>query len=223
MNVGPHTPLVLDNPTDRRAAARSCLYALLAEGFAYPQADGALRVLNGDLLGEISDSMDVLEIRPPAWTDEAEQPLPTTVPELQRIYTGAFDATGGRPDVSMLERNYGTEGEQKLWEQLLAFYSHFGLDFSAGYAEEQPDHLLTELGFMHYLAFLEAGSLRSAGDLKRGQRDFLDLHLARWVPEFAEALKAVAWYSTLANLLSVAVVADREAVNAAIGARTKSA
>ena len=72
---------------------------------------------------------------------------------MQVTYTQLFDVTSGTPLVSLLERRYGEKPEQKLWENLLNFYSHFGLDFSQGYAVEQPDHLLTELGFMHYLSF----------------------------------------------------------------------
>ena len=38
----------------------------------------------------------------------------------------------------------------------MRFYDFFGLSLSEGQREE-PDHLLTELEFLHYLAYQEAG------------------------------------------------------------------
>jgi hypothetical protein len=49
---------------------------------------------------------------------------------------------------------------------------------------------------MHYLAFLETGTIEREGpdhpsraDLMRGQRDFLARHLAAWVPQLAAKAK----------------------------------
>ena len=95
----------------------------------------------------------------------------------------------------MLERRYGetgrkNNGEKKLWESLLRFYSHFGLEFAQSAAEGGPDHLVNQLEFLHYLSFLQCGSGDSGGDYWRGQRDFLQQHLGRWGGRFAEQVVA---------------------------------
>ena len=60
---------------------------------------------------------------------------------------------------------------------MLGFYRHFGLDFSRDYAGEQPDHLPTELTFIHYLSFLEVGARVEKDNHRRERRDFLSPHL----------------------------------------------
>ena len=79
---------------------------------------------------------------------------------------------------------YVDTGEQEL----LGFYRHFGLDFSRDYAGEQPDHLLTELAFIHYLSFLEAGARVGKDNYRRGRRDFLSPHLDSYSEALCERL-----------------------------------
>lgn len=201
---------------DSDAAIRSRLYALFAEAFTYPAGDLAMRLLGGEVVGEIEDGMSALEL-PAAADQQAGRSHDLAVHELQLNFTRLFDVTGGKPSVSLLQRRYGDVAEQKLWEDLLAFYTHFGLDFANGQAAEQPDHLQTQLGFMHYLSFLEAGSASNAADLKRGQRDFLSLHLVGWVPAMAERLSQSPYYGELATLLVGFIQADLDFLMHAIG------
>ena len=176
--------------SDIKTAGRSRVYALLAEAFSFPQGAAVLRLLDGDLLAELKEAFEqtgyVVE-----FPDELTMP-PTknAIQELQVIYTELFDVTSGTPKVSLLERRYCDTPEQELWQKVLRFYSHFGLDFSEGGGEEQPDHLLTELGFMHYLSFLEAGSpsVSDTESFQRGQRDFLRLHIGTWAESLVEKL-----------------------------------
>ena len=192
-------------PINSQAAVRSQLYALLAEALAFPQEDTALRLLNGDWQGEYADAWSCLD---DIQTDE-EGIDPgikfQSVSELQANYSNLFDVTSGTPKVSLLARRYRDTPEQSLWQELLGFYSHFGLDFSAGYAEEQIDHLLTELSFMHYLSFLEAGAEQGTSDFQRGQRDFLKVHLLPFTESFLRAfgeLEQADFYADLAAKLA---------------------
>jgi DMSO reductase family type II enzyme chaperone len=212
--------LVLDEPRDRNAACRSRLYALFAEALSYPQGSAALRLLDGDLLADIQDLAAVLDLPLDCPSDLLVPNGQHAISDIQRLYSELFDVAAGMPAVSLLERRYGDEPEQKLWENLLAFYAHFGLDFSHGYAQEQPDHLLTELAFMHYLSFLEAGAVRGVDDLRRGQRDFLSLHLGRWVASLHAKLgqpNARPPYSALAELLRHFVAVDLERLDSRLG------
>jgi TorA maturation chaperone TorD len=66
---------------------------------------------------------------------------------------------------------------------------------------------------MHYLAFLEAGApAANTGDLRRAQADFLDRHLARWLPALAASLAELgdeaAPYGDLIDALARFVGAD---------------
>jgi len=201
----------IEAPGNPEAAARSRVYALLGESLAYPQGSVALRLLDGDLLADLSDA---LAAAPLAVSAPAELITPTTkqaIVEVQVIYTALFDVTGGTPQVSLLERRYGEVPEQKLREALFSFYGHFGLDFSQGYAAEQPDHLLTQLAFMHYMSFLEAGTAIDKAAFRRGQRDFLKLHLGQWSGTMAEKLiaqESAEPYVSLGLLMSQFVAQD---------------
>jgi len=220
MSTNPETALILEEPTDAHAAARSRMYALLTESFAYPTGEVAERLLKGHLIKDLRDVAATL-------------PTPVTVPEVlsiatgenardetQIVYTGLFDVCTGRPAVSLLERRYGKEPDQKLWEDLLRFYTLFGLDFSSGAPGENPDHLLLELEFMHYLSFLEAGTQGGRDDLRRGQRDFLANHLGHWTGQFAEALakeQSTGPYAALGGLLNDFVTTDMQHLQMLLG------
>ena len=170
--------------------ARSQVYALLAEAFSFPEGEAVLRLLDGDLIADLQQALSSTTYN----IDFSDTlPMPATknaVQEMQVIYTELFDVTGGTPKVSLLERRYCDTPEQELWEKLLRFYTHFGLDFSTEDVAEQPDHLLTELSFMHYLGFLEAGCSNSADrpNFQRGERDFINLHIGNWVKSLADSL-----------------------------------
>lgn len=193
---------------ESEAAARSRVYGLFAEALQFPQGEGAAALENGQMYQALAVAAGALPYRytfigPPLIERR----------ELGLTYTALFDAVSGRPQVSMLEqRHQGAPPEQQLWEELLRFYRFFGLDFSTGGARERPDHLLMELEFMHYLTFLEAGAPDSADDLRRGQVDFLERHLARWLPglrvSLADVGETAAPYDVLIDALARFVGAD---------------
>lgn len=178
----------LDTPNDACAAARSQMYALLTEAFDYPNDSAAARLLDGRLLAELRTAAAMLAA-------PIDVPTSLTLPtgadardKLQVIYTRLFEIGKGSRTVSLLERRYTKKPQQGLWEDLLRFYNFFGIDLSERGLGENPDHLLIELEFMHYLGFLEAGAQKGQDDIRRGQRDFLAEHLGCWVGPFAESL-----------------------------------
>jgi DMSO reductase family type II enzyme chaperone len=80
----------------------------------------------------------------------------------------------------------------KTMEEAVRFYNHFGLTLSEA-PRELPDHLTTELEFLHFLTYREAETLAAGGDpgpWRRAQRDFVSRHPARWVPKLRERLEA---------------------------------
>jgi DMSO reductase family type II enzyme chaperone len=209
--------------TDRHAAARSRIYALLAEAFSYPNGDGAKRLISGSLVSELAETAAALP-QPIDLAGNISLPSDLSAPEeIQTRYSGLFDVCGSRPRVSLLERRYAerrNEPEQKLWEDLLRFYKHFGLDFAGGSVRENPDHLILQLDFLHYLTYLEACTGGASNDLRRGQRDFLARHLGRWAGLLAQKLgeesKATP-YSSLAAFTSDFVAGEIEYLESLVG------
>lgn len=205
--------------TNAIPAARSTLYALFAEAFTHPEGAQLLRLLDGDLLGDITAHIDTLpmavDIAPATEYPHGLDALRDT----QQTYTDLFESTGSSPAVSLLERRYGEVPEQQLWEDLLRYYKHFGLDFSTGQAAEQPDHLLTELSFMHYLCFLEAGAKGGQESFQRGQRDFLFNHLGKWTGRFAAKLTDAGYagpYAQIGGLLDAMIRADMKLLDSSL-------
>lgn len=193
------------------AAQRSRMYALLAEAFTFPDGETSARLLSGELQEALNETVSLLELPVSALIPGQLPADKVTLPELQTLYTRLFEVGSGSASVSSVERSYGGGPSQKLWEKLLRFYTFFGLDFSQGSASEQPDHLLTQLAFMHYLCFLEAGLHGSGLDIRRGQRDFLVLHLGRWAADFSRNLekqKDAEPYSGFGRLLAVMAATD---------------
>ena len=197
----------IEAPSD--AATRSRLYGLFATALQFPQGDVGAALADGDLYEAFADTARALPYR---YTFVA--PPLRDARALGQTHTALFDAIASRPKVALLEaRHDGAPPEQQLWEELLRFYRYFGLDFSTGGARERPDHLLTEIEFMHYLAFLEAGAPPGNTEaIRRAQADFLDRHLARWVPALAAALAELgdeaAPYGALADALARYVGAE---------------
>jgi DMSO reductase family type II enzyme chaperone len=79
----------------------------------------------------------------------------------------------------------------KTMEEAVRFYNHFGLTLSES-PREMPDHITTELEFLHFLAFREAQSLQNGEDpapFRRAERDFVARHPGRWIPKLRQRLE----------------------------------
>jgi DMSO reductase family type II enzyme chaperone len=95
----------------------------------------------------------------------------------------------------------------KTMEEAVRFYNHFGLTLS-GEPRELPDHLSTQLEFLHYLAYREAEALQTgvdAGPYQRAQRDFIARHPGAWIPKLCQRLtkqNAPVYYRALLGSLA---------------------
>ena len=133
--------------------------------------------------------------------------------ELRARFTSIFDNCSGRAAVSLYEKDYGNGEAKAVWEEVVRFYEHFGLGFDVRDAHDWPDHIGTELEFMHYLTFLEA-TAEKPGDgeiYRRAQGDFLVRRVGRWAPRFAAQLGGIdgnAPYGLFARLMAAYVEAD---------------
>lgn len=97
-------------------------------------------------------------------------------------YNDAFDPGINDKACSLREGAHIEDDASGLFEELMRFYSFFGLEREEG--AEMPDHLSVELEFMHFLTHLEsqaADDPESLASLRLAQHDFIERHLARLV------------------------------------------
>ncbi len=191
--------LALETDEQLAAGARSQVYALLAEAFAFPEAPVAARFASGEWLDDLTD---VLTFVPFTFDlSDASRETLATAPARQALehdYIRLFEVGAGRPYCPLYEGAH-RGGRMKIMEELVRFYEHFGLKPAPG---DQPDHVCAEFQFMHYLAFKQAAS--PSEDLCAAQRDFLYRHLCKWLPRLVDrlgdALEPSSFYSALATV-----------------------
>jgi len=187
-------------------ASRSLVYAAFAAAFAYPDREGMEAIRSGVLAGALRQLLGAVDPELPEGVDWAAlQDCGADDEFLPVEFTRLFAAGENGPCCPLEGRCYGSAGMEAT-EDLVRFYDFFGLSLSEGQREE-PDHLLTELEFLHYLAYQEA-ALATAGEstegLIRAQRDFITRHPGKWVPLLCSRLSLAQpprFFSELANLV----------------------
>lgn len=203
----------LEGPEQRRAAARCRAYALFVEALTYPDdelrellTDGWIALALREVLREISPAV---ADKPECW--RALRDVGGT-DDLAIEYTRLFDAGASGPPCPLYGGLYDGDRMAKM-EEAVRFYNHFGLRLSEA-QRELPDHITTELEFMHYLAYREAEALQAGvdpGPYQRAQRDFIARNLGAWVPKLCERLDhagAAGYFVTLLGLLADLLEAD---------------
>jgi len=80
----------------------------------------------------------------------------------------------------------------KMQIEIEKFYGKYGIK-PANYGEQPPDHITTELEFMHYLCFCEGEARNnqeeSVTEYIAAQSRFMQEHLILWVPKFCEVIE----------------------------------
>lgn len=195
------------------AAARSALYALLAEAFGYPRGELLDAIRSGELANRMRE-----------WAAQIDPPLsgPIDWPALEVAGAGAdalpaeftrlFDP-GTSASPCALYGGLHVGPQMTTMEEVLRFYQHFGLA-PTGVSRDTPDHLTAELEFLHVLAYGEA-DLGARGEdttsWRLGRRDFIARHPGRWVPLMRAKLgqhNPLPFYAGLVGLLEQCMAAD---------------
>ena len=206
--------LVLERQEAVSTGARGKLYALVGQGFCYPTEALYELVSRGKFLSEAQEAVSQLPYRL-ALEGDLGSGLSWESQQFKNQYTWLFDVGGPNPNsgeweapCSLYEGEYGG-GHLKTMDDTLRFYHHFGLKLSQENGErDRPDHLATELEFLHALTFKEAELVQAgkgAGALsscRRVQRDFLRFHLGDFLPQVAGEIvpRGIPFYSDLARL-----------------------
>ncbi|MBW2272085.1 MAG: molecular chaperone TorD family protein [Deltaproteobacteria bacterium] len=181
----------LTNPEAQRAAARSRAYAALAQAFEYPDAE----LCDASRSGELEKALrGILEAVDPGLCEDADWEAladPGEGDDLAVEFTRLFDVGASGPPCPLYGGLYGG-ARMKNMEEAVRFYNHFGLTLSES-PRELPDHVTTELEFLHFLCYREAETIESGQDpdaYRRAQRDFITRHPGRWIPLLRKRLES---------------------------------
>ena len=189
--MSPESMAQLSKPEARVAAARSRAYSALAEAMEYPDAE----LCEASRTGQLAKALrEILEAVGPNLCDGADWKAlgdPGEGDDLAVEFTRLFDVGASGPPCPLYGGLYGG-ARMKTMEEVVRFYNHFGLTLSEA-PRELPDHISTELEFLHFLTYREAEAIegeRDAAPYRRAQRDFISRHPGRWVPKLRERLEA---------------------------------
>jgi len=145
-------------------------YMAMAMAFSYPGQDIWRRLVEAGML-----SPDI------------------TQEELETEYLAAFETGRDGKPLSLFEGvNRPEQGRDGILQELLRFYEFFDAKLNEN-DRDYPDHLVTELEFLAWLCLREQAADGNGGDatpFRCAARDFLDRHLATWLPEFQRKLEA---------------------------------
>jgi DMSO reductase family type II enzyme chaperone len=187
-------------------AARCRVYELFAEGLAYPDEELHEGLIRGDLMIPLRESLTTLspQFASPDSRWFALRDVESTE-DLAVEHTRLFDVGASGPPCPLYGGLYGGDRMKKM-EEAVRFYNHFGLTLSEE-QRELPDHITTQLEFMHYLTYREAEAIHAGvepGAYRRAQLDFVGRHLGKWVPQLYQRLEqedAGAYILTLVGFL----------------------
>ncbi len=208
---------------ERHAAARSTLYSLLSAWLRFPWEEFHELAMSGELVPAAEECLAALPYR----VEHMEQALADlgkvekNYDEFQSAYVGLFDVGAGGPPCPLYGGHWVGD-RQKVMEEALRFYRFFGLT-TAKQEKDLPDHLATELEFLHFLTFKELEALRAGSDTgsqRRAVRDFLIRHPLRWMPlalKKLDTIEAPPFWHGLLRLTVAYCKADAAYLTAAEG------
>jgi len=211
--------LELQTAGDQGTTSRSRLYQLLAMAFAFPDEELFAAIHAGELAAAVAATGNSLPYALRRSGDAALAAAGDSYLDFESEYIRLFDVGAAGPPCPL----YGgvhVGDRMKVMEDATRFYNYFGLRL-AGELRELPDHITTELEFLHYLTFREAQVRQQGQDpssLLRAERDFLARHLCRWVPRLQARLAkqdTLPFFPALVQLALEFFEADRGYASAA--------
>jgi len=179
---------VAGNVSVRAAASRSRMYQLIGAAFAFPDEEFFDALRDGMFSRAVASAAAGLPY-------ESGDPLRLGVDDaagygnFESEYIRLFDLGTAGPPCPLYGGLYGGD-RMKVMEDATRFYNFFQLRLASD-MRELPDHITTELEFLHYLTYREAEVCQQAGDassLLRAERDFLSRHLCKWLPKLQARL-----------------------------------
>ncbi len=189
--------------------ARSSIYKYLSLAIDYPTGESAEILSSGTLFTELSAQLEKLSTdfqRLLGKLSPLEEELSRfeTLEDIQVVYTTFFDMAVKKPSFSLYETanvmaTSEAEKTAAFLVELEAIYGREGITLSD---RDMPDHLATELEFMHFLC---------SNNKVSQQADFLTHHLNNWLPQLAQSFlkqETIPFYSQLIMLIAHFVETD---------------
>jgi DMSO reductase family type II enzyme chaperone len=212
----------MNSANPKTAHARSAIYGMLAIGFSYPESDIVEGIIDGRFATEMAMAMATCGAPPINPETLANLQPKLSFEDFEGQYLNAFETDAPMPSVSLYQTSYvpGLSKSELLLE-LKAFYDNFGLAIAPD-LHELEDKLTAELEAMSFLAAKQALA-ESNPELRPepyvlAQRDFLQRHLALWVPNFGAAVatqQLPLFFQALAYIATTFVEHDRQAMELA--------
>jgi len=197
--------------TKSQDIARSTIYKYFSLAVDYPIGQTAEILSSGILFTETAAQFEKLPATYQVLTGKLsmlEEELGNfeDLEKLQVVYTTHFDLAVNKPSLSLYESvNSMPAAEAEKTAAFLAdlecLYGRQGITLSD---RDMPDHLATELEFMHFLCSRNQAEL---------QADFLEHHLANWIPQLAQSFlkqELIPFYGRLVMLIAHYVETDYE-------------
>lgn len=194
------------------AASRSRVYQLLGAAFAFPDDDFFAAIQDGTFAGVLKEMCVSL---PYDLTTVATLDLgfsSSSYSDFESEYIRLFDVGAAGPPCPLYGGVYVGD-RMKVMEDATRFYNFFHLRISEQ-MRELPDHITTELEFLHYLTFREAelGPQNvDVSSLLRAERDFLARHLCKWIPRLQARLakqSTLPFFPALVHFTATFLAAD---------------
>jgi len=211
----------LQTDSARATAGRSRLYQILALAFAFPDEDLHAAVRDGSLATALADTCRALPYDVSGALTSDLCAAPDAYVDFESEYIRLFDVGAAGPPCPLYGGVYIGD-RMKVMEDATRFYNFFHLRLSSQ-LRELPDHITTELEFLHYLTFREAEARQAESDpssLLRAERDFLARHLCKWVPRLQAKLAkqhAAPFFPALVRLAAAFFTRDHAYAAAAAG------
>ncbi len=212
----------LQTEAERGAAERSRVYQLLGLAFAFPDEDLYDAVRDGSFAAMLAEACAALPFDATGAVTSDLGVAPDTYADFESEYIRLFDVGAAGPPCPLYDGVYVGD-RMKVMEDATRFYNFFGLRVSAQ-MRELPDHITTELEFLHYLTFRETQARQGgldASSLLRAERDFLARHLCKWVPRLQAKLAkqtTAPFFPALVRFAAAFFERDRAYAAAAAGA-----
>ena len=203
----------LQSESAQTAANRSRMYQLLGAAFAFPDEDFFEAVHDGTFATTLAEMCVGL---PYDLTRAATLDLiagGTSCAEFESEYIRLFDVGPAGPPCPLYGGVYIGD-RMKVMEDATRFYNFFHLRLSTE-MRELPDHITTEMEFLHYLTFREAEACQEGLDvssLLRAERDFLARHLCKWMPHLQARLAkqtTLSFFPALVRFTAAFLAADQ--------------
>ncbi len=220
------------------AQKRSHAYGFLAALMEYPEGELTTIIRSGEIAKQAKPLFCSLYPTLESQIDWDGLADAGQEDDLSIEFTRLFDVGGADgPPCALNSGVYRGDARMRVLEELVRFYNYFGLTSAETEGNELPDHLGTQLEFMHFLTYNESTPVvedeagaeitLNEGELKehvetyqRAERDFLQNHLGQWVPTLCERIKqnnALPYYKAVAELLNRFIDLDGRHVLSIVG------